>query len=93
MISIWDLNNEKMAQQSQLQAHRRPITDMNWSPFQQHLLATCSTDSYVFLWDIRDPNNPLKGKYFRAYSGTYKQFNTHDHILIQVHKFLTFFIV
>jgi WD40 repeat protein len=69
MISIWDLNDERMTQQSQLQAHRRPVTDMNWSPFQAHLLATCSTDSYVFLWDIRDPKNPLKGKYFRAYSG------------------------
>lgn len=36
-------------------AHARAISDINWSPHQPDILATCSVDTYVHLWDLREP--------------------------------------
>jgi WD40 repeat protein len=36
-----------------LQSHQRAVSDLNWSPFRPELLATCSYDNYVHLWDLR----------------------------------------
>lgn len=38
-----------------LKGHTRVITDLDWCPLQANLLATCSFDSYVNIWDIRNP--------------------------------------
>ncbi|KAJ1501748.1 hypothetical protein HMI56_003066, partial [Coelomomyces lativittatus] len=38
-----------------LHGHTRSVTDIDWSPFQPDLLASCSLDSTVFLWDLRKP--------------------------------------
>ncbi|ODN00881.1 WD repeat-containing protein 59 [Orchesella cincta] len=38
-----------------LKGHTRVITDLDWCPLQANLLATCSFDSYVNIWDLRSP--------------------------------------
>lgn len=43
-----------------LRAHTRVISDLNWSPFDSNLIATCSVDTYVHLWDIRDSRRPAQ---------------------------------
>jgi WD40 repeat protein len=35
-----------------LHAHSRAVSDINWSPFGQECIATCSYDSYVHIWDL-----------------------------------------
>ncbi|KAJ3183949.1 hypothetical protein HDU85_001799 [Gaertneriomyces sp. JEL0708] len=38
-----------------LGGHQRAVSDLNWSPFHPDILATCSYDSYIHLWDLRKP--------------------------------------
>ena len=40
-----------------LQSHRRSITDLDWH-WSEPLLATCSVDTNVSLWDLREPRRP-----------------------------------
>ncbi|XP_074645024.1 GATOR2 complex protein WDR59-like isoform X3 [Tubulanus polymorphus] len=41
-----------------LKSHTRVISDLDWSPFDPNILATCSMDTFTFLWDIRDARRP-----------------------------------
>ncbi|XP_036360499.1 GATOR complex protein WDR59 isoform X4 [Octopus sinensis] len=41
-----------------IKAHSRVVSDLDWSPFDVNILASCSVDSYTFLWDIREPKKP-----------------------------------
>ncbi|KAI9328020.1 WD40-repeat-containing domain protein [Zopfochytrium polystomum] len=36
-----------------LQSHQRAVSDLHWSFFHPDILATCSYDNYVHLWDLR----------------------------------------
>ena len=36
-----------------LQSHRDSIEDIQFSPVQEHVLATCSADQTIKLWDLR----------------------------------------
>ncbi|XP_023233650.1 GATOR complex protein WDR59-like isoform X1 [Centruroides sculpturatus] len=42
-----------------LQAHTRSISDLNWSSFDANVLATASIDTFIHLWDLRDPKKPV----------------------------------
>ncbi|KAJ3312276.1 hypothetical protein HDV04_003297 [Boothiomyces sp. JEL0838] len=48
-----------------LNKHLRAISDIHWSPFFPDLLASCSYDAYVHLWDLRTksdkPSNSFCG--------------------------------
>lgn len=37
----------------QFRAHKRPVTDIGWSYEDPNLLATCSSDEHLCIWDIR----------------------------------------
>ena len=51
------------------QAHDRGITDFGWSPQNENVLATCSADTTIRIWDIRTPSNTSQ-RGFRAFVGT-----------------------
>ncbi|XP_045623217.1 GATOR2 complex protein WDR59 isoform X2 [Procambarus clarkii] len=42
-----------------LRAHTRTITDLNWHRFDPHILATCSIDTFVHIWDTRETRKPV----------------------------------
>ncbi|XP_059613286.1 GATOR complex protein Wdr59 isoform X2 [Phlebotomus argentipes] len=42
-----------------LRAHTRVVTDIDWHSREPHLLASCSTDTFTHLWDLRDPRKPM----------------------------------
>ncbi|XP_015789325.1 GATOR complex protein WDR59 isoform X2 [Tetranychus urticae] len=44
-----------------LKGHRRVVTDFNWAPFDQNLLASCSMDTFVYVWDLREHRRPCLG--------------------------------
>jgi len=39
-----------------LTSHTRAVSDINWSVFKPEMLATCSLDSYIHLWDLKSSN-------------------------------------
>lgn len=41
-----------------IRAHTRAISGLNWHRFDPNILATCSVDTFVNIWDIRDPKKP-----------------------------------
>ncbi|KAK4512335.1 Nuclear control of ATPase protein 2 [Mucor velutinosus] len=55
-LLVWNLNHSgSRAIEHVFHAHARAISDINWSPHQPDILATCSVDTYVHLWDLREP--------------------------------------
>ncbi|KAJ3160265.1 hypothetical protein HK101_000934 [Irineochytrium annulatum] len=56
-----------------LQSHQRAVSDLHWSCFEPELLATCSYDSYVHLWDLRmmdaNPSTGVAGSMTSAVGG------------------------
>jgi WD40 repeat protein len=54
---IWNVHRESASSKSHvefvLNKHLRAISDIHWSPFLPELVATCSYDAYVHLWDLR----------------------------------------
>jgi len=39
-----------------LSSHTRAVSDINWSIFKPEMIATCSLDSYIHLWDLKTSN-------------------------------------
>ncbi|XP_077503120.1 WD repeat domain 59 isoform X2 [Amblyomma americanum] len=56
-IFTW-CNGELLSKQTISKAHTRAISDINWSPFDESLLASSSYDTYVHIWDSRDLRKP-----------------------------------
>ncbi|XP_070574732.1 GATOR2 complex protein WDR59-like [Ptychodera flava] len=55
---VWSWENGVEKPQTSLKAHTRVISDVNWAVFDANILATCSVDTYIYLWDIRDSRKP-----------------------------------
>lgn len=41
-----------------LRSHTRAVSDLNWHRSEPAILATCSADTFINIWDIRDPRKP-----------------------------------
>lgn len=58
---VWNLAlPSSQAIEHMLHGHSRAITDINFHSHDPELLATCSIDSYVHVWDMRDPRKPCQ---------------------------------
>ncbi|KAG0355354.1 hypothetical protein BGZ54_001185 [Gamsiella multidivaricata] len=76
---IWNLShNAPRAVELILHAHNRAISDINWSPFHPDLLATCSVDTFVHLWDLRTPKKPVNSFCAWTAAATVVKFNRKD---------------
>jgi hypothetical protein len=71
-VFLWQVSDGAQLLTS-IEAHRRAVADLNWSPFDANLLATCAADTFVHLWDVRDPRNSLKLKSFSGYTAAATQ--------------------
>lgn len=86
---LWDLARpSNNAVQNILHRHTRAITDINFHPLDPEMLATCSIDTFVLSWDMRNPRRPA-GKWaeWRAgatqvkwnHSNPYQIVSSHHH--------------
>ncbi|XP_066251139.1 GATOR2 complex protein WDR59 isoform X1 [Euwallacea similis] len=57
-LEILNWRDETLSVSHSLRAHTRAITGLNWHRFDPNVLATSSVDTYVNIWDIRDPRKP-----------------------------------
>ncbi|KAK6185511.1 hypothetical protein SNE40_007729 [Patella caerulea] len=53
-----------------LKAHSRTVSDVDWSPFDVNIVASCSVDTFSYLWDIREPKKPIAS--FQTVAGAYQ---------------------
>ncbi|KAF9208986.1 hypothetical protein BGZ49_006843 [Haplosporangium sp. Z 27] len=80
---IWNLcHNVTRTVELILNAHSRAITDINWSPFHPDLLATCSVDTFVHVWDLRTPKKPVNSFCAWTAAATVVKFNRMDEYLL-----------
>ncbi|ANB14882.1 Mtc5p [Sugiyamaella lignohabitans] len=56
---VWNLAmSSDCAVEHVLHGHKRAITDINFHSAEPDIIATCSVDSRVNVWDLRDPSKP-----------------------------------
>lgn len=69
-----------------IHGHTRAITDINFHSKNPEVLATCSIDSYIHCWDMRDPKKPYQS-FAEFFSGANQvKWNRHNqHILASSH--------
>ncbi|KAK4239327.1 hypothetical protein C8A03DRAFT_32583 [Achaetomium macrosporum] len=87
---VWNLNkrddSSSGAIEHSLQAHRRAITDINFSAHHPDSLATCAVDGYVYCWDLRRPRQPALAFCDWFAGATQVKYNRQDpHILASAH--------
>ncbi|XP_013403899.1 GATOR complex protein WDR59 isoform X2 [Lingula anatina] len=75
----------KGVQQGSLKAHTRVISDLDWSPIEASSLATCSVDTYTFLWDINDQRRPIKSLQAVSGANQVKWNKVNEHLLATAH--------
>ncbi|XP_035678671.1 GATOR complex protein WDR59-like isoform X2 [Branchiostoma floridae] len=55
---VYSFQDSQLKTRSVLKGHTRVISDVDWSMSDANTMATCSVDTYIYLWDIRDPRKP-----------------------------------
>lgn len=53
----WDDGAELTTEQT-LRAHTRVVADLHWHSSEPTLLASCSLDTFIHVWDMRDTRRP-----------------------------------
>ncbi|GFG32156.1 hypothetical protein Cfor_09334, partial [Coptotermes formosanus] len=56
-ILSWQSGGD-LVQTQTLRSHTRVVSDLNWHQFDPNLLASCSIDTFIHVWDIRDQRRP-----------------------------------
>ncbi|XP_064640221.1 GATOR2 complex protein WDR59-like isoform X2 [Lineus longissimus] len=56
-VYSWE-DDHNTSEKTAVKAHTRVISDLDWSPHDPNMLATCSVDTFSFLWDVRDTRKP-----------------------------------
>ncbi|KAF8306083.1 WD40 repeat-like protein [Clavulina sp. PMI_390] len=88
-LVIWNLRLTGMTSiQHILHGHFRAITDINWHPLRENIVASISIDGWTMIWDVRDR---MKKDVMRMTTwedaGTQVKWNyKHPHILASAHK-------
>ncbi|XP_056639575.1 GATOR complex protein WDR59 isoform X1 [Diorhabda sublineata] len=69
-----------------VRAHTRVITDLNWHKFDPNLLASCSVDTFIHLWDLRDSRRPTLSLSAIAEASQVKWNKVSTHLLATAHE-------
>ncbi|OAD54322.1 WD repeat-containing protein 59 [Eufriesea mexicana] len=58
ILSLIGTNNYDLQTTNSLKAHTRVVSDLNWHPKEPDIIASCSIDTFIHIWDIRDQRRP-----------------------------------
>ncbi|XP_017879158.1 GATOR complex protein WDR59 isoform X2 [Ceratina calcarata] len=58
ILSLVGTNGYDLQTINSLKAHTRVVSDLNWHPKEPDILASCSIDTFIHIWDIRDQRRP-----------------------------------
>ncbi|PFX34828.1 WD repeat-containing protein 59 [Stylophora pistillata] len=83
---IWSWRDGNNAQQHILRGHTRSISDLNWSWFDPQLLATCSMDQFIYIWDLRDAKKPASSLQAIVGASQVKWNRVNRHVLATSHE-------
>lgn len=50
------------------------MSDLNWHPKEQDIIASCSIDTFIHIWDIRDQRRPCLSL---SAVGKYRHYKNH----------------
>lgn len=84
---VWNLEApSSSARQHVLHGHDRAITDINFHAHHLDILATCSIDTFIHVWDLRDPTRPaFSFAEWRAGATQIKWNRQDEHLLASSH--------
>ncbi|KAK4303933.1 hypothetical protein Pmani_024107 [Petrolisthes manimaculis] len=82
---ICQWNEGSLNGMTSLKAHTRTITDLNWHRSDPHLLATCSIDTFVHIWDTRETRKPVSSLSSIAGASQVKWNKLNQHFLASGH--------
>jgi WD repeat-containing protein 59 len=57
-IEVLRWTNCDLKTEHSLRAHTRVVSDLHWHRTDPNLLATCSLDTFIHIWDSRDVRRP-----------------------------------
>ncbi|KAK3086097.1 hypothetical protein FSP39_013508 [Pinctada imbricata] len=57
-LDVFSWQDTGINHQSSIRGHSRTVSDVSWSPFDVNIIASCSVDALINLWDIRDTKKP-----------------------------------
>lgn len=57
-MSVAGNNNQDLPIIHTLKGHNRVVSDLNWHPKEPDIIASCSIDTFIHVWDLRDSRKP-----------------------------------
>ncbi|CAB3373844.1 Hypothetical predicted protein [Cloeon dipterum] len=57
-VEVFRWKNCDLTTEHSFKAHSRVVTDLQWHKTDPNLLATCSLDTFLHIWDLRDMRRP-----------------------------------
>ncbi|KAK4879789.1 hypothetical protein RN001_007935 [Aquatica leii] len=82
-ILKWSLG--ELTQTHSMRAHTRVITDLNWHKSDPNVLASCSIDTFIHIWDMRDFRKPSLSLSAIAEASQVRWNQVSPHILATAH--------
>lgn len=58
IVSFTGNGGQELITTHSLRGHTRVVSDLNWHPKEPDILATCSIDTFIHIWDLRDQRKP-----------------------------------
>ncbi|KAG8038614.1 hypothetical protein G9C98_007321 [Cotesia typhae] len=58
ILSVAGNNNQDLPIIHTLKGHNRVVSDLNWHPKEPDIIASCSIDTFIHVWDLRDSRKP-----------------------------------
>lgn len=59
LIRLYDLHGPKYSCPLEIECRALDMNDVVWCPYDEHLLAVGCTDGKAYVWDVRNPTDPL----------------------------------